>query len=218
MSGTAVVRGSLGLLFALALGGCSLVGDVRRVPQTPEPSAVQAVTSAAPTPTIAFQVRTARVPVPPGYARSTVEFADAEHGAALFTRCAQNECAAVILVTADGGASWQTRRHPQPVAVNHQLYLGRDRTIVLLSEPSSWYVSRDDGRTFAPPPDKEQPPVAYRTLDGPYEICCEGALRDEAAALDRRQGGRGADAAARARQAFGGRLPAGAGSVDRLDQ
>jgi hypothetical protein len=146
---------------------------VRRVPQTPEPSAVQAVTAAAPTPTIAFQVRTARVPVPPGYARSTVEFADAEHGAALFTRCAQNECAAVILVTADGGASWQARRHPQPVAVYHQLYLGRDRTIVLLAEPSSWYVSSDDSRTFAPPPDKEQPPVAYRTLDGPYEICCD---------------------------------------------
>jgi hypothetical protein len=173
MSSTAALRGVLGALTALALGGCSLLDDVRRSPTEPV-SSTPAAPSAAPTPTIDFAVRTARVPVPEGYARSTVEFADAEHGAALYTRCVDGECAATVLVTADGGASWQVRRHPRPKAENHQMYVGRDGTIVLLAEPASWYVSRDEGGTFAATPGNLRPPIAYRTLDGPYGICCEG--------------------------------------------
>jgi hypothetical protein len=116
--------------------------------------------------------------VPSGYRRMTVEFSDAEHGAALYVRCSAptggyNDCAAVLVVTQDGGRSWQRREHPEPVAENQQLYVSRSGSIVLVAEPRGWYVSADYGRTFRTLP-YGRLPVAYRTLEGPYEICCEG--------------------------------------------
>jgi hypothetical protein len=165
----AASRAVASMLAVLALAGCSAFAGVRRDPPPPPAATVSAA---------AFEVRTTAVPVPAGYRRTTVEFSDAEHGAALYVRCSAptggpNDCAAVLVVTQDGGRSWQRRRHPEPDAEDHQLYVGRSGTIVLAAEPRGWYVSADYGRTFRTLP--YQPlPVAYRTLEGPYEICCDG--------------------------------------------
>lgn len=176
-------------LTVLVLAGCSAFGGIRRDPPPPPAPAVSAT---------AFEVRTAAVPAPSGYRRTTVEFSDAQHGSALYVRCSaptggHNDCAAVLVVTQDGGRSWQRREHPEPLADNEQLYVGRDGTIVLLAEPGGWYVSHDYGRTFRASP-YGRVPVAYRTLEGPYDICCAG---DAAPVLRRFAGERPVPVAAR---------------------
>jgi hypothetical protein len=151
-----------------ALAGCAALGGIRRSPPSPPAPTVSAT---------AFEQRIAAAPVPSEYRRATVEFSDAQHGAALYVHCSaptggHDECLADLVVTKDGGRSWQGAGHPEPAAENHQLYVGRDGTIVLLAEPRGWYVSRDFGRTFRAEP-YGRLPVAYRTLEGPYEICCD---------------------------------------------
>jgi hypothetical protein len=169
------VRGLAGMCAVLALSGCSVVGGIRRDPPPPPPQPVPAasVLAAEPAPR-PFRLRSAVAPVPAGYRQATVEFANLSDGAALFTRCRGDaDCAAVLLVTADGGTSWQVRKHPQPLADSQQLYVGVDGTIVLLSEPYAYFVSTDHGVTFTKYPYGTVPPVPYRALAGPYEICCD---------------------------------------------
>ncbi len=163
--------GLAGLCAVLALSGCSVLGGIRRAPPPPAPAAPVPTAGAASRP---FRLRSAVAPVPAGYRPATVEFANLSDGAALFTRCRGNaDCAAVLLVTADGGTSWQVRKHPQPLADSQQLYVGVDGTIVLLSEPYAYFVSTDHGVTFTKYPYGTVPPVPYRALAGPYEICCD---------------------------------------------
>jgi hypothetical protein len=123
------------------------------------------------------------VPVPAAYDRRTVEFADVKHGAALFTRCgvddpaaaSRDSCTARLFVTADGGLSWQERKHPQAVAKNQQLYVGQDRSLVLLSGPTAWYVSTLQGTSFRRwPYSPVEVPTAYRALGGRAQVCCDG--------------------------------------------
>jgi hypothetical protein len=166
---SAAVRAVAGGITVVLLAGCSVLGGVRRSPPSP------------PEPTMSATVverRVADTPVSRYYSLMTVEFSDAQHGAALYARCSaptgsHDECLAGLVVTTDGGRSWQGVEHPAPAAENQQLYMGRDGTIVLLAEPRGWYVSEDYGRTFRAEP-YGRFPVAYRTLEGSYEICCDG--------------------------------------------
>jgi hypothetical protein len=165
-----VVRVLAGAATVLVLSGCSVFDRVRRDPP-PGPVPAASVQAAAPAPR-PFRLRSAVAPVPAGYVQSAVEFADVRNGAALFTKCRDgvHDCAAVLLVTADGGVSWQARTHPQAVADTQQLYVGVDGTIVLVSGPSAYFVSTDRARTFVKSPSA---PVAYRALAGPYDVCCD---------------------------------------------
>ena len=156
-------------LAIVLLAGCTALGGIRRSPPSPPGPTVSAA---------AFELRIATAPVPSDYRRATVDFSDSEHGAALYVRCSaptggHNECLGRLVVTKDGGRSWHGAGDPEPAAENQQLYVARDGTIVLLAEPRGWYVSRDYGRTFRTEP-YGRLPVAYRTLEGPYEICCAG--------------------------------------------
>ncbi len=185
-----VVRGLASACAVLALSGCSVFHGIRRSPPPapPQPVPAASVLAAAPPPR-PFRLRSAVAPVPAGYRQGAVEFADLGHGAALFTRCRGTaDCAAVLLVTADGGTSWQARKHPQPLADSQQLYVGVDGTIVLLSAPYAYFVSTDRGVTFRKFPYGTVPPVAYRALAGPYEICCDAdaapSLRQAAGPAD----------------------------------
>jgi hypothetical protein len=165
------MRAVVGVALVFTLTGCSALDGIRRPPPAPPASSSRAT----------FEVRTARVPVPADYQQSAVEFAGARHGAAMYTRCAvpkrrvgnHNDCSAILLVTDDGGRSWQRRVHPEPVADSQQLYVGFGGTLVLLAEPHAYYTSLDWGRTFKQSPYSEVPPIAYRLLGGPYEICCD---------------------------------------------
>jgi hypothetical protein len=182
MPATSVLRALAGTLSALLLGGCSLLGDVRRNGPTRTP-AFSAPPSTAASGPVTFEIRAAPVPAPADYQQQTVDFWNADQGAALFTRCAvpeqqvgnHNGCTAILLVTDDGGANWQQLEHPEPVADSQQLYLGHGKVLLLLAEPHAWYVSQDLGSTFKrfAYADGKLPP-AYHTLDGPYEVCCDG--------------------------------------------
>ena len=181
-------RVALGLVAVLAAGagGCSVLGGVRREPppvSAPSPEPV-AATAARRGPADA-EVRRGGLRIPSAWEQQTVEFADAARGAALFVRCgvddaaagSKNACSGRLVVTADGGRTWTERPHPQPVAVNHQLYTGPDGTVLLLAEPQAWYESRDAGRTFRRIPYAAVPPPEYHRLLGEYQVCCESDSR-----------------------------------------
>jgi hypothetical protein len=187
----AVVRVVLSGVLAALLGGCSAIGAVRRpapVRTADEPVPVN-VPSAVPTPGTwvvqrrpeAVDVRAADVPVPPDFDHHDVRFADATHGAVLFTRCGVDDpaagtrdaCSALLYVTSDGGRTWQQRRHPQTVAAVQQIRVGPDGMILLLSGPNAWYVSTNEGRSFQRYPYTPEPPVAHlQALAGEFQLCC----------------------------------------------
>jgi hypothetical protein len=170
---------------SVLLTGCSLVGDIRRPPPAPGPTITQeSAPPVARSRPARAQTRTVRVPVPAGYDRQNVDFADRSNGAALFTRCgvddpataSRNSCTARLFVTADGGGSWRERKHPQTVAHNQQLYVGADRSLVLLAEPNAWYVSTLGGGSFTRVPySATDVPAAYRAMSGPVQVCCDGS-------------------------------------------
>ncbi|GAA0808673.1 hypothetical protein [Spirilliplanes yamanashiensis] len=180
------------------LTGCSVLGDVRRepAPPTPRPAAEGATPGSTSNAWVverrpgSVDVRRGGVRVPADFAQQTVEFADAARGAALFTRCRPAGCAARLLVTADGGRTWQERDHPLPQADNQQLHVGAGGAVLLLAEPVAWFLSGDAGRTFRRIPyDPAGPPVEYRRLLGEYQVCCDG---DERPRIVRYPGGGGA--------------------------
>ncbi|MET7965868.1 hypothetical protein [Micromonospora sp. NPDC005305] len=146
---------TIGLLLVPALAACS-IGDVRRNP--PDRSSASprpAPTAPVPSRAVGFdEVRHVRVAVDRRYDRPFVEFADAEHGYALFVAACdapppRGGCpAALLYATMDGGRTWRALRHPHPVAVSQQLY-AVPGALVLLAEPYGWYTSTDGGVTFA---------------------------------------------------------------------
>ncbi|GAB2944129.1 hypothetical protein GCM10027280_36080 [Micromonospora polyrhachis] len=167
------------------VSGCS-VGPIRRPAPTKVPSApsdqqedVSGAQSPKP-PLPPDETRRSRVPVPAGYGQHQIEFTDAAHGYAVFTNCPPGpadgpkaDCPAILLVTADGGRSWQPLRHPRPRAKNHQLY-AEGSNLVLLAEPYGWWTSTDRGRTFkAAPATADGVPVVYRKLFGRFQVCCD---------------------------------------------
>jgi hypothetical protein len=186
----AVGRAFLCVALATLLAGCSLVADIRREP--PQPSAP--VDGHAP-PTRppsnewlverrpdVVDVRVPRVAIPADFDRQTVEFSDARHGAALFTRCGvsgprtdrRESCTARLLTTDDGGRTWRERKHPRPVADNQRMYLG-EAALLLLAEPYAWYLSRDGGQDFRSLPyRREARPPEYHVLFGRFQVCCDG--------------------------------------------
>jgi hypothetical protein len=147
-------RALAGVLLLLTLGGCSALDGVRRPPpdRSPSPSAIVH----QPHLPIEYTVRTASVDVPHGYVQQALKFRTATVGVALFTHCElpkrrvgnHDDCTARLFVTADGGSTWLPRRHPKPVADNHQVFFGTGGELILLAEPRLWYVSTDAGRTF----------------------------------------------------------------------
>jgi hypothetical protein len=169
----------------VVLTGCSLVGDIRRPPPDPTaaPGSVATPALGGRSRPAGAQTRIVQVPVPAGYDRQKVDFADRQHGAALFTQCRSDDpaapqasCTARLFVTADGGMSWRERKHPRPVARNQQLYVGADRSLVLLAEPHAWYVSTLEGGAFSRVPySATGAPAAYHTLRGPVQVCCDGS-------------------------------------------
>jgi hypothetical protein len=119
--------------------------------------------------------RVVQVALPAGFDPPQIEFADAENGFAMFNRCAPDSCEARLFSTTDGGVSWQARVHPRPMAKNHQLYLGRGRTVGLLAEPHAWYVSRDFGATWGGRPytvDGDPPTEYAEAPDGQFYLAC----------------------------------------------
>jgi len=169
----------LALLAAVSIllaAGCS-VGDLRRPPPA-RPSAPSVPRS----PAGPDEVRQVRVSVPVDYHQRSVEFADPLHGYALFVGCTGDDdsaCPAMLLSTSDGGRSWQELRHPQPLARNHQMYVGAAWSsemtnghggLLLFAEPHGWYHSVDGGRTFFHEPWSEQAPDVSRRLFGRFEI------------------------------------------------
>jgi hypothetical protein len=181
-----------GVVVLALLGGCSAIGPIRH--EAP-PRAV-APTVEAPPPRAGSGVwvvqqrpgqvesRVATVAAPADFARSTIEFTDAKHGAALYTHCVgaastpsqPPSCEARLVVTADGGRSWQQRRHPQPRGADQQLYVGPDGALLLLSEPHGWYLSKDAGRTFAARPNGGAAPAFYHALFGRYQLDESGGI------------------------------------------
>ena len=172
----AVRRLSAAAVLVALLGGCSIVGDIRRpVPARPSPAAVAPV---GPAP---MEIRRVEVPVPRDFSLHTAEFVDQRRGYALFTHCGlggpggTTSCEARLLTTVDGGLSWRLIEHPHPVAVNHQLY-ATDTRIALLADPYGWWVSPDVGATFTHVPGGADVPPAYRSIFGRYQV--DGYRRD----------------------------------------
>ncbi|HEX5541900.1 MAG TPA: hypothetical protein VFX60_10125 [Micromonospora sp.] len=161
-------------VLAIPLAGCSVIGDIRRPVPThaPAPSSA-APTPAAPAPTrhppvAPAEVRQASLPVPEaGYEVSQVEFADAEHGYALLSRCPGNlttgapgKCSALLFSTADGGRSWQRLHHSfREAAERYGLFVRGDRLRLAMGDV--WYLSDDRGRSFARQSVKDDPPADY---------------------------------------------------------
>jgi len=113
--------------------------------------------------------------VPTGFEGPWIEFATAEHGYGMFTKCGPSWCEAMLFSTEDGGRSWKGRTHPQPVAKNQQLYVANATTLVLLSEPDAWYISRDGAATWRRQRYQEGnlPPEYPRGAGtGPYYVDC----------------------------------------------
>jgi hypothetical protein len=171
---------AVALAAATAAAGCS-IGSIRReapAPTTPPPDPQTVI---APTPA-AIEQRVVDVAVPGDYSQQTVEFVSRSLGYALFTRCGvaspsaaagRQTCNAILLATQDGGLSWHRVPHPQPDAVNHQLYAS-DTRIALLAEPYGWWVSPDLGHTFTHVAAGGDLPAAYRSIFGRYQLCCDG--------------------------------------------
>ena len=163
----------------LLLSSCS-VGDIRQTPRRPAASPTAAVVP----PRASYQhradeVREAKVPVPSDFSRISVQFEDAGHGYALYTRCGtsgtaglgQASCTAALMVTTDGGRSWNGIPHPEAIAVNHQMFVGAGR-VVLLAEPHAWYLSEDRARTFAKHPWDPSLSDPYAAVDERFQVCC----------------------------------------------
>jgi hypothetical protein len=166
---------AVALAVSTAVAGCS-IGSIRRTPPSPTPPP-NPQTVVEPTPA-ATEERVVEVPVPDDYSQQSVEFVSQSLGYALFTRCGTastgtQSCNAVLLNTQDGGRSWQLLPHPQPDAVNHQLYAA-DTRIALLAEPYGWWVSPDLGHTFSHVAAGADLPAAYRSIFGRYQLCCDG--------------------------------------------
>lgn len=185
----AVVRVAISCALITVLTGCSSFGAVRRPAPVRTTDAPVNAPTAGPTPGTwvvqrrpeAVDVRTTHVAVPVGFDQHDIRFADATHGAALFSRCGVDDpaagtrdaCTALLFVTADGGRTWQPRKHPQAVAADQQLRVGANGLVVLLSGPSAWYVSADHGASFRRFPYTPEPPVAFQEdLAGEYQVCC----------------------------------------------
>ncbi len=168
---------SAALVLVALLGGCSVVGDIRR----PAPARDSAPAATPPPGPAQMEVRQVEVPVPRDYSLHTAEFVDQRRGYALFTHCGLSgpggttSCEARLLATVDGGVSWRQLTHPHPVAVNHQLY-ATDTRIALLADPYGWWVSPDVGATFTHVPGGADVPPAYRSIFGRYQV--EGYRRD----------------------------------------
>lgn len=131
-----------GMGLVLVLTGCSALDGVRRPPPAlPPPS---------PPATVAFEERSAVVPVPAGYRQSTVEFAGASEGAALFTRCAvphrrvgnHNECSAVWRLVATG---WQ-RLRPQNAPATYRSTAALGGGALAVTSPGQTGLVTLDGR------------------------------------------------------------------------
>ncbi len=92
--------------------------------------------------------RTAKLDVPAGFAPFHMQFVDSRHGYAMFAKFGEKRAEVVLFRTVDGGVSWTKLAHPQPVAPGQQMYPVDAKTIVLLSEPDMWHVSKDGGQTW----------------------------------------------------------------------
>ena len=68
--------------------------------------------------------RTAKLPVPAGFVPVSVDFADALHGYALFSRCEADGCQGALFATVDGGQSWTGRAMPERNAAAARLRSG----------------------------------------------------------------------------------------------
>ncbi|SCG48852.1 beta propeller repeat protein [Micromonospora inositola] len=165
-------RSVTALLLLPALAACS-IGDVRRPPPNRASASHRpVVTAPAPPRVVGFdEVRHVRVAVPQRYDQPFVEFADAQHGYALFAACAGQPpgrgCPALLYVTVDGGRSWRALRHPRPAAQDQQLY-AVPGALVLLAEPYGWYTSIDGGATFAHTTGAE--PLPLVAARGDYQV------------------------------------------------
>jgi hypothetical protein len=152
------MRFAIACLFLLAaLGACT--------PKQPQTN--------APTP-VSVTERVAKLDVPESFAPFHMEFVDARHGYAMFAKFAEKRAEVVLFRTIDGGLNWIRLNHPEPVAENQQMYPADPDTIVLLSEPSAWNVSKDGGATWKRSPytaDGVMPPEYPRALDrGPFYL------------------------------------------------
>jgi hypothetical protein len=160
-------------------------------PQPPAGVSATATAAAEPGPTeINDLERRAAVPVPAGMAPHTLEFADVDHGYALYQRCdpdpsaspdtagaAAANCSAAMVATLDGGQSWVARTLPVTRSRGFQLYVVDARTVLVAAAPDRWYVSHDSGRTFTPSPIGVRPPE-YDLLGGPLEVACPSGAGD----------------------------------------
>jgi hypothetical protein len=117
--------------------------------------------------------RHSRLTVLTGQRPQTLEFVDAATGYLMFTGCA-NRCRGALFVTFDGGQSWVERGLPVQVADRLQLDVVDANTVVVTAEPTTWFVSRDTGRTFqrfdAAPPELNR-------AGGHVQIRCPGSDR-----------------------------------------
>ncbi|MEV2237653.1 hypothetical protein [Micromonospora sp. NPDC049891] len=161
-------------LFALVmtLASCS-IGDVRRTAPAPEPTVSDSASPPPPVPRPVAETRTTRLAVPERYDPAYVEFVDAERGYALFATCDGRppggpDCPALLWSTRDGGRSWQSLRHPKPVAENQQLYATID-VLALWAEPHGWWTSTDGGETFRRSPG-EAAPAEWQEAQGRFQV------------------------------------------------
>ncbi|GAB3853668.1 hypothetical protein ACFFMR_26840 [Micromonospora andamanensis] len=163
---------SLSLLaLVVALAGCS-IGDVRRTAPAPEPTLSDSA-SPPPVPRTVAETRTTRLAVAERYDQPYVEFVDAERGYALFAACdgrppGGSDCPALLWSTGDGGRSWQSLRHPKPVAENQQLYATVE-VLALWAEPHGWWTSTNGGETFRHSPG-EAAPASWQATQGRFQV------------------------------------------------
>ncbi|MFI7552053.1 hypothetical protein ACIBQ2_20145 [Micromonospora sediminimaris] len=155
----------------MTLAGCS-IGDVRRTAPAPEPTLSDSA-SAPPAPRPVAETRTTRLAVSERYDQPYVEFVDAQRGYALFAACDGRppggpECPALLWSTRDGGRSWQSLRHPRPVAGNQQMYATVE-VLALWAEPHGWWTSTDGGETFRHSPG-EATPASWRQAQGQFQV------------------------------------------------
>lgn len=134
--------------------------------------------------------RRAAAPVPRGLAPHTLEFADVDHGYALYQHCdpdasaspdaggaAPLVCTAALAATLDGGQSWVARTLPVARSRGFQLYVVDAQTVVLAAAPNAWYVSHNAARTFTASPAGIRP-VEYDLLAGPVAARCPAGADD----------------------------------------